>query len=291
VQREQWTNFNKFNSITYQREVCPDTGRLHYQVYCQLKRKSKHTAFRKLLSLPADSYHAEIARGTPEEGRKYCSKLESRAEGFEPVILGELSHQGQRNDLSMVVEAAKAGATKRQIAELYPATYMRYHRGIASWLDVTNKQRDRSYSNIVWLIEGDAGSGKTTKAISELEQRFGDRWYKKDSSTKWWDGYDGEPGVLIDDYNGAWPIEYLLAVLHEHPEKVEVKGGYINLKAKFIIITSNKHYAEWYLTADLKHKSALARRITRHTTMEGVYVKREHVIPDNVIEITSDDEL
>jgi len=284
-------NYNKFNSITFQKEICPDTGRAHYQCYLQLKRKSKHTAFRKLLSLPADAYHAEIARGTPEEGRKYCSKEATRAPGAEPVILGELSTQGQRNDLALVATAIKAGASKRQIAELYPTTYMRYHRGIGSLLDVTDKQRDRSYPNTVWLIEGDAGSGKTTKAINELESRFGDRWYKKDATTKWWDGYDGQPGVLIDDFNGAWPIEYLLAVLHEHPERVETKGSHSNLKAKFIIITSNKHYAEWYLTADLKHKSALARRITRHITMEGAFIKTEPMIPDNVIEITSDDEL
>jgi len=85
---------------------------------------------------------------------------------------------------------------------------------------------------------------------------------------KWWDGYDGEKGVLIDDYAGAWPISYLLKVLHEHPQKAQYKGGMVELQAKYIVITSNLHPDMWYPNADLPHKEALKRRISRLVWMD-----------------------
>jgi len=144
---------------------------------------------------------------------------------------------------------------------------MKFHNGIRALQHALAKPRDATLPNQVWVIWGSTGTGKTTTAHNELKARF-KRYYVKESITTWWDDYQGENGILIDDYNGSWPITYLLTVLHEHPEQVQVKGSFSKLAAKFIIITSNKHPDEWYLNAEPQHKAALRRRITRITCLE-----------------------
>jgi len=191
----------------------------------------------------------------------------------------ERSAQGQRTDLSEFAAAVRNGASKRSLAEAFPGTFLKYPRGTAEMQAVFAVHRDSSVPNIVVVYSGGTGTGKTWRAHDELKARFGaDGYYVKDGVTKWWDGYDGQKGVLIDDYNGAWPVDYLLAMLHEHPQRVEIKCGFPILQAKMFIITSNKHPTEWYPNADLNHRAALARRITRHVYMETPYhlaVKQE----------------
>jgi len=234
-----------------------------------MKRKCRFQHVADVLSLPPGSYHAEVAYGTSDENIAYCSKEDSAAPGGMKLSLGEPSTQGQRNDLAGIAEMIQDGKNKRQIADAFPNQYIRYHRGINELIMVKSRKRDASYPNLVWVIWGNTGTGKTTRAHRELAQRFGeDNYYVKNPANTWWDGYMGEKGLLIDDFNGEWPISYTLRVLHEHPEQPEIKGSTIKLAAKFIIITSNVHPQDWYITADAKHKAALMRRITRITCME-----------------------
>lgn len=231
-------------------------------------RKSRFQAVAKLLKLPNGSYHATVARGGAQENRDYCTKLESRAPDTVPMELGQPITQGQRSELMDITELIKKGASTQQIAMAHPVEFIKFHRGIASLQHALSKPRDSTIPNIVWLIWGGTGTGKTTKAHAELKARFGDRYYVKEGQTQWWDNYQNQKGVLIDDYNGGWSIDYLLTILHEHPEQVQVKGSFVNLSGKFVIITSNKDSHEWYPNADSGHRAALERRITRRTHIE-----------------------
>lgn len=96
------------------------------------------------------------------------------------------------------------------------------------------------------------------------------QFYVKPSYNTWWDGYRGEPVVIIDEYSGQWNIDYLLLVLDRYPMKVEVKGGTTNLAARSILMTSNVPPAEWYLNASLEKKAALARRISQEVNVTSL---------------------
>lgn len=277
----------KVGYLVAQEEITPDTGQHHYQVYIQMKRKSRWQAVAKVLKLPSGSYHAEIARGTPQENLAYCSKEHTRAPGTVPLVLGTMTNQGQRSDLQALTDMVTSGASVSAIARAMPKEFLKYNRGVQALQAALARPRDASVPNIVWLIWGSTGTGKTTKAHRELRSRFDDRYYVKESQTQWWDGYQGERGILIDDYNGGWPIEYMLTVLHEHPEQTQVKGAFTKLQAKFIIITSNKHYTEWYLNAEPHQRAALARRINRETCMA---VKEEPTDSNSIEIIDLDDE-
>lgn len=88
---------------------------------------------------------------------------------------------------------------------------------------------------------------------------------------------------------------HFVQILHEHPQICEVKGGMVNLRAKYFIITSNINPEMWYPNADLPHQAALKRRITRYEWMDQPYVpiKNEPGMVEEspeVINLDSDDE-
>lgn len=56
---------------------------------------------------------------------------------------------------------------------------------------------------------------------------------------KWWNGYDGEEEVIFDEFRGdSCKFSELLRILDRYPYTVEVKGGFRQLLAKKIVITS-----------------------------------------------------
>lgn len=238
------------------------------------------------------SYKAMVSRGNPEQNKQYCTKPESRAAGHLPKELGTPTSQGERTDLATYTAAILAGANKRCLATTFPTQFLKYPRGTDSLLAATNKPRDNSVSNIVVVYVGGTGTGKTWRAHTELKARFGvDGYYVHEGGSKWWDGLEKHKGVLLDDYSGEWPITYLLKVLHEHPQKVEVKCGMVELQAKYFVITSNLEPDSWYPNADLPHKEALKRRITRVVWMNTPYqqVKEEPDLQENSICILDDE--
>jgi hypothetical protein len=66
------------------------------------------------------------------------------------------------------------------------------------------------------------------------------------SQTKWWDGYEGQPNVVLDEFTGWLSIPYMLRLLDKYKFTVETKGGHINFIARTIYITSNTAPTTWY---------------------------------------------
>lgn len=84
-------------------------------------------------------------------------------------------------------------------------------------------------------IWGVPGAGKSHKARSE----FGKVFVKEQN--KWWDGYNGEETVLIDDFDhhGICLGHYLKRWTDKWVDDGEVKGGTVPLLYKRFIVTSN----------------------------------------------------
>ncbi len=104
---------------------------------------------------------------------------------------------------------------------------------------------------------GDTGSGKSHRAWEEA----GDDAYSKDPLTKWWDGYQGQTNVVIDEFRGVVAVSHLLRWFDKYPCSVETKGGKQPLCAKNIWITSNLAPTAWYPELDAESFRALERRL------------------------------
>ena len=77
------------------------------------------------------------------------------------------------------------------------------------------------------------GSGKTRTAFEEFPKIYTPLSYK------WWEGYEGQTEVLIDDFRkDCCKFHELLKLLDRYPFKVEAKGSHHQLMATTIIITA-----------------------------------------------------
>lgn len=207
------------------------------------------------LALGVPHAHMEPAKDW-EKLRIYCGKEETRVRG--PYERGDPGTQGKRSDLLAVWEAVKAGAELGEIAGRYPGQWIKFHKGITSLKLALQKARPRPEVTVTCFY-GETGCGKTRK-VMEMEKQIYTVFCMK---TPWFDGYDGEEAMLLDDFGpGMMNINFLKRLLDRYAMTLPVKGGSIAMNAKRIYITTNYMMSEWYPKAGKMDFDALARRIT-----------------------------
>lgn len=229
--------------LVSQLEECPETGRMHFQGFCEFNQSCRMAGAKKALGLSAGC-HMESRKGTPQQAAEYCKKDESRAEDGGPWEYGKLPEgQGSRTDIKTLCDAIQCGSALPELARAMPHMVLRYSRGIDRLIELRdNKNQQRDVK--VYTIIGRPGSGKTRRAFDT----YPDIYTVASTSPEWWQGYYGQKQILIDDYGRgtAMPYERLLRVLDRYPLQLPIKGGFVPAKFDTVIITSNTHHDEWY---------------------------------------------
>lgn len=146
---------------------------------------------------------------------------------------GDRPKQGKRNDIHDATELIKNGATMREVAIDHPVAFVKYHRGFTAFKSCMYKHRD-SKPTVIWYY-GATGTGKTRSAVEKSSSH-----YIKDH-TQWWDGYEQQDVIIIDDFDGKWPYRDFLRLLDRYKYQGQMKGTYIPINSKFIIITCEFH--------------------------------------------------
>lgn len=248
-------------------ERCPDTGLFHWQICAVTNERVRIRGIQRMLGI--GDAHCEIAR-SPEAVKTYCSKPETRDLGVEAITFGVFPEgpiRGRRSDLSNAVDHIRNGATIQEVAIQHSDTYVRNFRGLERYYH-HSRSVDRIEKPSVEIHWGVTGSGKTRQVYDRFD--IADI-YNKDPHTAWWDGYDGQRVVLIDDYAGTQgeagrnclSYQALLRLCDRYPLRVEIKGGYVSISnsTKFIIFTSNYDPQTWFgYNQDM---SAFNRRVDR----------------------------
>lgn len=62
----------------------------------------------------------------------------------------------------------------------------------------------------------------------------------------WWDGYEGQIIVIMDEFYGWIRLAELNRLCDEYPWNAQIKGGFILVNSKQVVFTSNSHPADWY---------------------------------------------
>lgn len=234
----------------YQRERGAN-GTEHFQGYVELSKAVRFNAIKAKIPRA----HIEQRRGSRDQAREYCKKLDSRVS--EPIEYGnwEAGGSGARNDLASAIDLIKSGGTFRDLAEQSPEVFVKYYRGLQQLRYTT--QPERSWSCALYIIIGPPGCGKSKLCRASFPNAY---W--KPPTCKWWDGYDGHSDVIIDDFYGGLQWSVLLNVCDRYPCAVETKGGMVNMLARRVAITSNACYKTWYAYGEQMKLYALERRIT-----------------------------
>lgn len=225
------------------------SGNIHLQGYIEL---TQSTRLQNMASwLPGA--HFEPRRGTREQAREYCKKEDSRTAG--PWERGdwESGGSGTRNDLADVKRKLDDGASELDIANDHFGTWCKHHRAFREYKKLKTEHRKEKTEVIVYW--GDSGTGKTRKVLEEAPNAC---WKTRD---EWWDNYDNQDDVILDDFYGWLPYDFLLRLLDRYPLDINCKGGQKRFTSKRIFITSNKPPEEWY--PNIAYKEPLLRRIDK----------------------------
>ncbi len=120
----------------------------------------------------------------------------------------------------------------------------------------------------VWIY-GAPGVGKSYYA----EKKFPGAFYKTPSN-RWWDYYNGEKTVVIDEFVGGFLLSDMLLWADRYECKGEVKGAMIQLAHTTTVVLSNLPPWDLYQKVEPIRRKALYRRfevyeMTNSTRLNG----------------------
>lgn len=235
-------------------------GTDHLQGYLECNQRTRLQRLRTYLPRA----HFEVRRGTQDQAIDYCKKEEGRIDG--PWEHGSRmeSRQGKRTDLDDLAERLYAGTDLETLKAEYPGHVLRYRRAIH---DEKRDQRAETWSRRsrdlqVYIYWGDAGAGKTR---SVYESEGYDRIFTLNTASNgnvWFDGYCGEPVLLIDDFRGWIKFNELLKILDRYPYRLPIKGSFDYASWRRVYLTSNHDPETWYNQESGHSYPALRRRVT-----------------------------
>lgn len=246
-----------------------ESGTPHLQGYVELTAKRAFNTVRRVLF---DRAHIEKRRGSAAEAAKYCKK---DGDFFE---WGKISSPGKRTDIATMRDLALKGERDYESLQQLPMI-MKYPRGWQFAKQVGLARTTTAFRHLnVHVLWGPGGSGKTkyvfdhhsAEDVYVLDQPAG--------SQPWFDGYDGQEILLLDDFYGWLKWGFFLKVLDGYQLRLPVKGAFTYAKWTKVYITSNVHPNDWYE----KHSMADAefKRRIHEVTMLG----EEVAVVDHFIE-------
>jgi len=235
-------------------------GTPHLQGY--LRSRTQLDCARLKQDLLNSRCHVEKARGAAGVNRQYCSK---DGDYWESGKCPGVKVGKSRDELATEFVSRMAGGADglRTFADDNPGTYLfSGHNMLRNYLRC-QPAISRPDVSVEWHW-GPPGAGKSRYAHEQLPNA-----YIKDPRTKWWNGYQLESEVIIDDFgpNGI-DINHLLRWFDRYKCFVEVKGDMIPLYATKFIVTSNFHPSSLfkivrnYVEEEHPQLPALLRRIS-----------------------------
>lgn len=271
-------------------------GTPHFQGYLEMGTSRTFSLVKKLLG---GRVHLEKRKGSPQQAIEYCKKCctefyktkahkdecsKERIDG--PWENGDFtlkSEQGRRTDLEKVVQTIQDTNSLREVVRCHPTSCIRYSKGIQFVYTNLKAPTSNKVPRVV-LYYGETGTGKTRCALS------GSTAFKKSGSNQWFDGYDNEDTLVIDDFGGKlarMPLTDLLVYLDRYAVKLPVKGSFVDRNCSRIIVTTNIHPRQWYdYSARESHYAALKRRFSEviYFTMDGAYTQDKDQFFDDYVE-------
>ncbi len=250
---------DKMEYIVYQEEIS-ESGLYHFQGYCEFADQVSLAQAKQYLG--DRTAHIERRMGSQAQAIAYCTKESTRVAASEPYSEGTPRTQGKRTDIEGFKGAVMRGDRLRDLLDDHWGVIARYPK---FYQTLTFLRRPiRTVDLKVHLLIGPTGTGKT-RFVEELYGNTQDFYVGAlNNGTMWFDGYDGQGTVLLDDFSGAashFPLCSLLRLLDRYPILVPTKGGHTWWMPDAVFVTTNILPSLWYKWENRGEQyKALARR-------------------------------
>lgn len=221
------------------------TGYLHWQILCVFQKKVRLGTVKSTFG---NAIHAEPSRSSA--ANDYVYKEDTAV----PNTRFELGCLPFKRNSKQDWDKVKLYAQNNELDKIESDIYVRYY-GSLKRIAKDHMCEVGDLDNVcgVW-IWGPPGVGKSRKVRAEYQPLF------SKMINKWWDGYKGEPFVLLDDFDKCHAVlGYHLKIWSDcYSFVAEQKGGAVRIRPQKIIVTSNYRIDEIF--EDCMLVAALVRR-------------------------------
>lgn len=235
-----------FRYICYGREV-GESGTPHLQGYVYCRNACSLSAIRERIPRA----HLEISRGRPDQAIGYCEKDGDFNERGERPVGQAQKGANEKARWDKARDAARIGDIDAVDSDIY----VRYYRTLKEIArDHMARIEDCDGVTGVWIY-GRAGIGKSRKAREDYPEAY----FKM--ANKWWDGYQDEKWVIIDDLDTKHEClgHHLKIWCDRYGFIAETKGGARMIRPKKVVVTSQ--YSIEQIWRDEETIAALKRRM------------------------------
>ncbi len=236
--------------ITYMvvgREV-GEEGTPHMQGYLVMKGRKMMTAMKKLL--PRAHLEIKSKNSTYEEAIIYCKKDGKFITYGTPPV-------DQKKKLKRRWEDAFTAAVEGRIIDIPPDMRIRHYHAFKRIKQDYPQKLDHLIAPCGQWIWGPTGLGKSLSVWTQYPDLY------PKPKNKWWDGYQMEKTVMIDDVlktDASWIAPLLMRWADCYRFVAEHKGTSYQIRPKRIIVTSNFSIDDVFEDQPLATVDALKRR-------------------------------
>lgn len=245
----------KLKSVRYHcfAQEVGDSGTPHLQGYTAWTTTMSLETFKRKMG--GRLHYETHTGGTAVQNRDYCAGfVEKKGNKLNPTFeeFGELPKQGERTDWTAALDQLRT----QRVVEVVDAQphLLPCIRALERYQTLSRQPpKDRDVRTI--YVHGPSGCGKSRS----IRQAFPEAYWKPQGD--WWDGYEGQAVVVLDDYYGDQPYSQLLRVLDRYPLRLPVKGGFVPAEFTTVVITSNARLDDQYTSITGIKREPLYRRI------------------------------
>jgi len=152
---------------------------------------------------------------------------------------------------------------------------MKYSTGIRKLYDALMDVPRNFKTEVIWIF-GPTGSGKSRHAWTIAPNAY------EKSNNKWWDGYNHEEDVIMDDLDlTQFNMKEILKLFDRYPYRLEIKGSSCQFTSKRIIVTHKDPPEKAF--EHHRDKKEILRRIDE-------IIEFENTPPEDSYDFSSEDE-
>jgi len=234
-------------------EEVGESGTPHYQGFIIFKKPKR---LNQVKALVEPRGHFEVAKGKNSQAADYCKKDGQFQEfGSLPAERGAAGGAANKARYELAFKQAKSG----ELDDIEPDLLIKHYRTLKQIrTDYVGDIVPLDYLPGIWIF-GASGIGKSKYA----RDKYPGAYVK--NCNKWWDHYQNEDNVIIDDFDDTHSClgHHLKRWGDHYAFTAETKGGSIYIRPKWIVVTSQ------YSIQDIFHKD--------HPTLEALSRRFEEI--------------
>jgi len=244
--------------MVWQRERGAE-GTEHVQGYVRFSSRKRLSAAKAWFCAP--EIHMEVARGSEEQNKAYCTKEDTRIAG--PTEYGEYDKsagkQGKRTDLDAIADMIQQGSSVKEVAIEHPGDYMRYHAGIEKFKQLMEPLPPNEREVQVTVLWGETNTGKTHRARTGYPEI-----YEVKPGRDPWGKYSGQAQILFDEFDDQkWTIQEMNRYCDKWRCGLDCRYADRYAAWTLVVICSNTEPYTWWPNSPQALRQAFWRRLTQ----------------------------